>query len=323
MSRRVPLSLGLVCLLVLAGCSGFGGSLRTSPSPTISPADVPTDRTPTTPQNQLAPGVLPSGVYNASALAAAHNRTLTNTSFTIRTNVTVTSPNGTVVTSYRSVSRINTTRPRRDVGQTRYRTAPVYVQGVPPVTTETWAGPNVSLQRYTFANNTTAIEERHWQANTGAAFIETSFRDAQSTVQRVGERNGTVLYRITAPISPKTSVPLIDNDTVNSSQTLLVDEHGLVHNQQLQYSIRVSRNSSKESDTTMLTRHINSSFLKIGTSSVEQPAWVKQWNSTNETSTNSRLESIIFYRFPSSSVSISGSSDSGLSVANAKRPRQT
>ncbi|MFC6965212.1 hypothetical protein ACFQL7_28445 [Halocatena marina] len=131
MSRRVPLSLGLVCLLVLAGCSGFGGSLRTSPSPTISPADVPTDRTPTTPQNQLAPGVLPSGVYNASALAAVHNRTLTNTSFTIRTNVTVTSPNGTVVTSYRSVSRINTTRPRRDVGQTRYRTAPVYVQGFP------------------------------------------------------------------------------------------------------------------------------------------------------------------------------------------------
>lgn len=69
----------VLVLVVLAGCSGFGGLSAEDDSPretaVATPAPVPTDRPATYP-----PGVNQSGV-NATALAAAHERALRGASY--------------------------------------------------------------------------------------------------------------------------------------------------------------------------------------------------------------------------------------------------
>ena len=102
---RGLLSLLLVVCVVLAGCNGvFGGD--TQETSTLTPAAVPTDEPTRTPLPQLAPGLTGEGVVNASALAAAHDATLEDTSYTARRTVTYRTPNGTPVRRIESVTRV-------------------------------------------------------------------------------------------------------------------------------------------------------------------------------------------------------------------------
>lgn len=82
----VGTALALAAVLVLAGCSGTAG-FEGTPTRSATPVPVPTDATPAT--RSTAPGLSPRGVENASLLAAAHRRVLTDTPYTEQTVTTV------------------------------------------------------------------------------------------------------------------------------------------------------------------------------------------------------------------------------------------
>jgi hypothetical protein len=109
----------LVCLLVLAGCSGFvgGGSDAGTgggagePEVSVTPAPVPTVERGLS-GSELPPGLTSEGVTDVDALFAAHRSTLDDTTYSVRAVVNATYPNGT--TYYRSAARARVTE--RDGG---------------------------------------------------------------------------------------------------------------------------------------------------------------------------------------------------------------
>jgi hypothetical protein len=102
MQRTTLLVLFVVVLVAFAGCNTFSGWWDTAPeTPLVTPMDVPTDAPPPSDTRQLPAqcraGLPDIGVPNASALVAAHNATLWNTSITVRIGSTRIAQNGSVL----------------------------------------------------------------------------------------------------------------------------------------------------------------------------------------------------------------------------------
>ncbi|WP_435196807.1 DUF7537 family lipoprotein [Natronomonas sp. EA1] len=100
MSRTTLALVGLVVLLVLAGCN----APATETERTLTPAPVPETASPT-PTRALAPGVDSAGVFDSPALASAHARVLGEASYTVNQTVFQQYPNGTVDARYVTVAR--------------------------------------------------------------------------------------------------------------------------------------------------------------------------------------------------------------------------
>lgn len=87
-----PSSVLVVLAVLLAGCSGFGGT--GTPTEPVTPAPVPAATPTATPHDLLAPGLSFSGVTDAYTLADAHAGQLQGTSYTVRTERTIRTPDG-------------------------------------------------------------------------------------------------------------------------------------------------------------------------------------------------------------------------------------
>ena len=116
-SPILGLAVILVCLLVLAGCSGFseegadggtgiedGGA---GAGMNVTPAPVPTVERSGQSGSELPPGLTSEGVTDVDALLTAHRLALDNTTYSVRAVVNATHPNGT--TYYRSAARARVT----------------------------------------------------------------------------------------------------------------------------------------------------------------------------------------------------------------------
>lgn len=76
---RVGVLAPLVVLIVLAGCSAFGGGQAT---PTVTPADVPPEPTPeNASQHSVAPGISPGNLTDVDHLADRHVDAIANASY--------------------------------------------------------------------------------------------------------------------------------------------------------------------------------------------------------------------------------------------------
>jgi hypothetical protein len=292
MSRSVLNAVVLVGLILLAGCTGFLGWGSDSSEVRITPADVPTDAKPATPSEQIAPGVLPTGVYNASALAHAHARILGSTSFTIRMNRTYRYQNGTLARWTTGMQRVESGPPLRIQTHSRYHIQRLYPQRSnvsPALGSDLWSGPDNGYQRIIHANNTTRystlprrIRSINSSVLTRAWRINKTLSNVDTQVTRL-TRNGSTYYRIGGPVPHGNPSSLLSSSKQNSSQWLRIDSRGVIH----EYHITIYTSGPEE---TTMERHYSITFRKIGNTTVERPAWIE--TARNRTSPANRTETV-------------------------------
>mgnify|MGYP006284169051 CR=1 FL=1 len=282
--RRTLLTLCVALSLVVAGCSGLGGSdTETEPTGTESPTTTgtPTDGSPSEPVDnprETFSWLTESGV-NESALLRAHALAVINES-SYRTRATqrtvATDSDNESVTRYslaasatqqRSLYGIDTTvraaSQTRTDNRTRYRGV---TDGSQTVYYRTAVDGNVS---YRVQENPYRDFSTFYRQSTGydLTFSLTAFVLAyDGTVQREGQ----TLYRHTGD-SLKTGASFAE-DATNVSVTVLVSDRGVIRS--LAYSF--------ESTSNAIPVHITYTFetTGLGETTVERPEWVDQAQSS-------------------------------------------
>jgi hypothetical protein len=293
MPRSALRSVVLVGLILLAGCAGFPGLGSDSPEVRVTPADVPTDAQPATPSEQIAPGVLPTGVYNASILAHAHAQILGSTSFTIRTNRTYRYSNGTLARWTTGMQRVESGPPLRIQSHSQFHVWRLYPRRSnvsPALGSDLWSGPDNGYQRTIYANNTTRYSTLSQRIRSVNSSVFARVRRINETLSNVDTqvtrltRNGSTYYRIEGSVSREYRRLPQSTDQQNTSQWLLIDSRGVIH----EYHITIYTSGPEE---TIMEIHYSMTFQKIGNTTVERPAWIE--TARNRTTPANRTETAI------------------------------
>ena len=304
MTRAVPLT-ALVCLLVLAGCSGFadGGAQSGADvgetsgaagvsSAAVTPAPVPTTEPTPSPPTEVAPGITEAGVRNASALAVAHDAILEDRNYTVIRNVTYRATNGTILTHRRSVRRVGTDG-RLYLRRTWDRATGVRREAV-------WSDGRRVFRARTYANGTTtyrrtesdtAGRQRAIGARTGSEQIERVFTVAEVRVVDRYERNGTVLYRLVSANATRSGTDVTDRSDRDGravSAEALVTTQGLVRT----YEFRQTLSDDLDGTTRIV---VSTRYVDVGTTTITRPPWyddaLRATNGTEPTTASAAIGS--------------------------------
>jgi len=274
MQRQAVPYLLCVTLLVLAGCGGT--TQRTvSPSPTVTPAPVPSTSANESPS--LAPGLTRNGVRDEFALGRAHAAVLANASFTLETNYSVSYPNGTDFIRRTTTARFGTNESRYYV---EGDTSGVAVGGS-TATNELWSnGTRVFVMRAvdgTRRYSSPSSVDGQPVSPAEALQFDPTYRNqiyrifgavtTRVTAQRT--RDGTVIYRV---IATRTTNPAaFESEWRNPRNVTLeasVSTRGLVRAYQLRYEATL--------DGTPVRVHREVRYLDVGSTAVERPPWYGQ-----------------------------------------------
>ncbi|ELZ23203.1 hypothetical protein C475_16179 [Halosimplex carlsbadense 2-9-1] len=266
-------AIAVALLVVLAGCSALApGTDR----PTVTPAPAPTD-------SPLPPGVESSGVTGASALAAAHAAALGNSSYTLVTNRTVRTANG----SLRSALIVRlalSPGPSRDYHARVSVDGPAapLVIGEPPTRAEYWANDEVYLRRRTVDDRTaysryddTDAYVGTWSFWLGTAALDLGPEtDLRSTLRgfetRVAadspERERVHLVGTTARSDEFVDDPAEVERVENATLHAFVTESGFVESYHVVYDATLD-----DGERVRVRRSVR--FEGVGTTTVDRPSW--------------------------------------------------
>lgn len=280
-------------MVVLAGCSAFtngdGGSSEGArdASTGVTPAPVPTVEGTATPGPRVAPGLTATRVTNASALAAAHEGVLENTSVTIRRvttyrygsgaiarRETVTTRIGPDSRRLRIVERRGAVSEGGEAGETGETTTGTNGEGI--VQEGYWFGANRSARALTHANGTTTYgtnppknltRSRRTIIGTEATRLRALASGFETRVRPAGnESDGR--YRV-ASTGVKSGPGLTERVgfVPVSSFRLVVDSGGFVEEYRLVRRLSVGRRGKP---TEIVTRV---RYTDVGETTVERPPW--------------------------------------------------
>lgn len=264
---RLPRSLALALLVLLAGCAGLVGDDR-SDRETVSPAPVPTYTEP------LPPGVSAVSV-SAAVLADAHERALRQTNYTIVIRQRIVDGNETLRT---------TTRTRAvAAGAERYagrldRTVVDFPLTTLPVTLEYWTNGSVYASRRLDDGSRFVYG---WSRN-GGHTVDVDESDVLGKLVRavdvsVAERGEEVVLAGSTLSDPgQLPIPPYMTGPHDVSLTLVVDGDGVVTRWRLAYDAWVGNRSVRVVRETRVT--------DVGTTTVDPPDWVgtaREWVSEN------------------------------------------
>jgi len=268
---RLAQPLAFVALVVLAGCAGLTGGDPTHRD-TVSPVAVPTTG------EDYPPGIGEAGV-SPSSLAAAHDRSLTGTSFTFVRRQRVVA-NGTVWTTDRErrVAADGTYAGRLN----RTATEPP-LQRVPPVRFAYWT--NGTATAY-YRESSRGPGSYAWSEGrppvvdvTGSRTVERLLGAVEPSV--VERAEGVVLVgssdRVPAALSP----PLDLENPRDVSLTAHVDPDGVVTRWRLAYE------ATADGRTVRVVRDAH--VTAVGVTTVQRPAWIDtahEWVGFDESSAN-------------------------------------
>ncbi|MFU1779756.1 hypothetical protein ACM16X_00075 [Haloarcula japonica] len=152
--RSLAVGIALASLVVLGGCNAFSTAGPSGGERTVTPAPVPT------PDPSLPPGVTANSISDPERLGSAHERRLTNRSYTVTVVRTVQFANGT------TARRLERGRIVGDDGvilSWRHRAGHERAGGDTIVGRRSWTNESVHVLRFQYANGTTRymVEESH------------------------------------------------------------------------------------------------------------------------------------------------------------------
>jgi hypothetical protein len=282
--ERVKISLLFICvLLMVAGCSSADTSGGSTEGMTLTPAPVPTG-TPGPP-----PGVTDDRV-NLSALAAAHNATLRNVSFTKRTTTTIRLANGTRLARYTLLYRVGSGGNYSSVynlSESREQREPTTGPFIDTIHRERWANETFGVKMRTTVkvgperSYSDTQSDYHTLSRDGIASlrrrpvstntIRRAFGNTEPQVVGEVKQDGKRLYRVEATALRKPAFPVDDAYDDESwtlkdpSQWALVDSSGIMRSRSLRYTPSISNGSYRIEYTVQYT--------DIGSTTVDRPSW--------------------------------------------------
>ena len=266
---RVPERSTSVLFLVLClTCAGCGAPSQSQPSETtVSPAPVPVPE-------QVAPGVSTAGISNLSALEQAHYTRLQNTSYTSRSQRTVTVANGTMLRRENLTVRMRPDRfslLRRPEGSPLFRPAPIADRF------EFWVTEREGLSRVMLRNGSTRYDTQpsanssfYQEVRTEPGGASVSFIDSSNTRTTQITRNGRTLYRVTTNTLDENALYTRygTTDVRNVSLTALVTPEGVIQELDCEFTIQL-----RDREYT-ITRSLQ--YADIGNTTVVRPPWYEE-----------------------------------------------
>ncbi|NLV13304.1 hypothetical protein [Haloarcula argentinensis] len=144
--RSLAVGIALVSLVVLGGCTAFSTAGPNGGEQTVTPAPVPT------PDPSLPPGVTANSISDPERLGSAHERRLTNRSYTVTVVRTVQFANGTIV---RRLEQGRMVGADGVILSWRHRTEPDRGGDDAIVSRRAWTNESVHVLRLQYASGTT------------------------------------------------------------------------------------------------------------------------------------------------------------------------
>jgi hypothetical protein len=261
----------IAVLVVLVGCS----SLALGPDAggeTVTPAPVPAD-------DGLPPGVDQSGTVDASVLAAAHGDLLEDASYTLTTNRTVRSANGSLRSTLDVELELSAVRNYYANVTVAGPAAPVVI-GEPPTRAEYWSDDEVYLRRQAIDNRT--VYSRYngseayvgtWRFWLGSVALDIDpetdlYTTLRSFETRVADRSDGRVHLVGTAVSSRAFVDDQDDVATVENATLhaFVGDDGLVASYHVVYdAVR------GDGETVRVRRSVR--FDTVGNTTVDRPAW--------------------------------------------------
>lgn len=277
--RRELRALGLLLVVVIAGCSSLAGGTD-RPVASVTPVDVPADSSITTSDGQPA-FVRANGSFRDPAdMAAAHRSVLQDTSYTVFSTQTVQFASSGRSGRWQLAARI---APRGAFTIETQRNGSVF-STVRPVRIGFWSNGDVVVEAFIANDTTTANIVRDARGNPvpprTVMPIDPRFEGelttvfASTTVRSItrldddADPYSRVRVRATGPAG-SAAVGSLDIATTVSNLTavLVIDERGLVHRYELRYT------GTFATEPVTVTRTVR--YAAIGQTSVPRPVWVE------------------------------------------------
>lgn len=265
----------VAALLTAAGCSlPTGGEPTATERVTAAPVPEATAR-----PGVLAPGVTESGVTDPGRLAAAHARTLEATSYTVNQTLTQRWTNETLRSRYTTVAQFGAAPGRFDArlkqvdwedGRLVTRRVHRYGDGQRAyIATTEDNDTDYRLLRYPDGapRDPTDVYLRNL---TNVLAVERVFTLVPTDTTGTFTENGTRFVRVEST-APTTILPL-RNVTVSAT----VAESGIIRS----YQVRYDATREGELRATVALR-----YTKVGSTTVTDPSWIDQVNTTTMTAT--------------------------------------
>lgn len=264
----------LVLAAVLAGCNAPASS---DPGSTLTPAPVPAsdasaDRLAT---GELAPGVEPSGVTDATRLAAAHADVLAASGYTVNQTLTQTYANGTVESRYVTRATFGTAPGRFEATLTQTDRGE---DGLSTRTVERFADGTRVYEAVTEATGTRyrVIRGPDGSPRDPGTFYPTNFTNepavarlftlvATEPTDRWVE-DGTQYLRVES--QARATVPPLRNVTLEAT----VAETGVVRDYRVEYDV--------VRGGTLVHVTVAVSYADVGEATVERPGWLDRVNAS-------------------------------------------
>lgn len=247
-SRLRPLSLCVV--VVLAGCGGLSTPL--SESTDTSGASLP-------------PGLSDDGVENAGRLAAAHDASLANASFTTRFAETIVAENGTSLVDRRGRQQVAT---NHSVwwGTTGYG-VPQRLFDTSATTVDAWSNGTVTFYRAT-GGNETRYAAYLWTGSdwTGRELLRLFYRNATDVTVTTDDGSVHLSARLSGTLEAG-QYPGVD--ITDGTLTAKLSERGRVERYSVDYT-----GTLLEAPETSVEGNYSREFSAVGETTVDPPAWV-------------------------------------------------
>lgn len=250
---RVPLgTLLLVAFVVTAGCNGPLAGVDRGDTPTLTPAPVPGDPTPTPRSGELAPGLENDGVVDAARLVGAHTEALTDTSYTARLSTRRAAPNGTVQERYDRVVRV--------ASRDRFRYVLTAETADVERRTDRWRGGDRAYEAVTENGTTTyrSLDALSVPTLLSRQGLVRLFRVLPSQVTDARRSNGTTVYRV---VGGPSDLPPLSNVTYEVNVT----ERGLITSYRVTYEVDAE---NRRREVT-----VEATVSRVGATTVDRPEW--------------------------------------------------